>query len=60
MVLKIEFDLEYLMDEEMAMNLDLHLEHYLDSLIGRMMDMSLEKHLVQRLAIEMVLLMALK
>ena len=45
MVLKIEFDLEYLMDDEMAMNLDPYWERHLDSLMGQMMDTSLEKHL---------------
>ena len=42
MASKTEIDLEYLMDEEMAMNLDPYWERHLDSL----MDTSLEKHLV--------------
>ena len=38
MASKTESDLEYLMDEEMVMNLEPFWDHYLDSL----MDMSLE------------------
>ena len=46
MALKMSFDLEYLMDDEMAMNLDPYWDRHLDSLMGQMMDTSLDMNLV--------------